>query len=478
MSTATASTAQAALPSDIFRPSCIRGQIRQTLTPAFCEQLGLALGSQAKAAGLNKIVVARDARLLSQDYATSLMTGINDAGVDVVDLMLAPIGLMQLAAHELAQGCGVMVSGGRSGAAWDGFKVMLGGIPLGPEAWRAILHRMETKAYVKGAGDFDREPYQEPYIDRVAAAIKLARPVKMVLDYGNGATAVLGTSLFKQLGCTVHEIWPQVDGNFPNHFPDPTTPDNLVDVISVQRSSGQGELGIVFSGDGAGLGVVDTRGYPVEPDRVLMFLAADLLSQQPGACIVGDVRCAEQVATFVTERGGRFVMAPVGHARVEEVMRETGAQLAGDAAGHYYFADQWWGHDDALYAAARLALAASRYPDMAASAAALAALPKNQTPAELRIKAEPATVQALIEDLATQPFDAATVQRLEGAAGPGGLEGLRLVWPNSMCVVRASTTTPGLALRFAGQTTKALQEAQTRFKAAFEVVRPGVALPL
>jgi phosphomannomutase/phosphoglucomutase len=469
--------ADLALPLEVFHPSCVRGQVRQTLTPAFCERLGLALGSEARARGFNKIVVARDARLLSQDYASSLMGGLNNAGVDVVDLTLAPIGVMQLAAHDMAQGCGVIVSGGRSAAAWDGFKVMLGGAPLVTADWLRLQERMSLAEFLKGSGEFDREPQLEAYVERMAAGIQLSRPVKLVVDHGNGATAVVGADLLKRLGCSVHEIWPQVDGNFPNHFPDPTLPDNFVDVISVQRSSAQGELGLVFSGDGAGLGVVDTRGYAVDPDRVLMLLAADLLAHTPGATVVGDARCSERVAAFVTALGGQFIMAPVGHARVEQVMRDSGAQLAGDLAGHYYFADHWLGHDDALYAAARLAQALSRHPDQAAGAAALAALPKAQAPTEIRMKAGAQTVDDLLQELAPQSFDGGKVLRLEGSASSGGLEGLRVVWPDGLCVVRASTTTAGLVLRFEGSTAPALQQAQARFKAAFAVIRPGVTLP-
>ncbi len=479
MSAALASAAPAApaAPADLFHPSCVRGLVRQALTPAFCEQLGLALGSEARARGFKKIAVARDARLLSQDYASSLMTGLNKAGLDVLDLTLAPIGVMQWAAHELAEGCGVMVSGGRSAASLDGFKAMLGGAPLVAADWQQLQQRMTLPELLTGSGDFDREPQLDAYVDHLASRIQLARPIKLVIDHGNGATAVVGADLLKRLGCSVHEIWPQVDGNFPNHFPDPTSPDSLVDVISVQRSSAQGELGIVFSGDGAGLAVVDTRGYAVDPDRVLMLLAADVLSESPGATIIGDVRSSERVARFVTERGGRFLMAPVGHARVEQLMRETGALLAGDLAGHFYFADGTQGHDDALYATARLALALARHPDMAAAAAALAALPKVQSPAEIRMKAGPQTVNDLLQDLAPLPFDGGKVLRLEGAATTSGLEGLRIVWADGLCVIRASTTSAGLALRFEGTTPATLQQAQTRFKAAFAVVRPGVNLP-
>jgi phosphomannomutase/phosphoglucomutase len=459
------------VPTDIFRPACIRGQVRQALTPAVYKELGLALGSEARARGFGKMVVARDGRLLSQDYAAMLMAGLNDAGIDVVDLMLAPIGVMQRAAHELAQGCGVMVTGGRSPAAWDGLKPMLGGAPLTGQELAALQARIDQQDYVKGSGEFERESYNEAYIEAMAADIKLARPVKVVLDYGNGAPAVLATELFTKLGCSVHEIWPQVDGNFPNHFPDPTVPDNLVDVISVQRSSAQGEVGIVLSCDGAGMAVVDTRGYAVEPDRVLMLLAAHLLASQPDAAVVGDLRSSERVAAYIASKGGRFSLAPVGHALVEQAMRATGAQLGGDLAGHYYFADRGHGHDDALYAAARLVQAIAAFPDAASAAAALAALPKAQAPAEIRIKADTGVAEELVQALATQGFGAGTLTQLDGDAA------LRVVWPDALCVARAATSTPGLALRFEGSTPDALRRAQGEFKTAFDAVRPGAALP-
>lgn len=464
----------AALPAEIFRPACIRGLVRQAITPALSEQLGLALGSEAKARGFGKMVVARDGRLLSQDYAAMLMAGLNDAGIDVIDLGLVPIGVMQWLAQQQAQGCGVMVTGGRSVAAWDGFKPMLGGVPLDASDFDALQARIAAQDFAKGSGEFDRESFNEAYIEAVAADIRLARPVKVVLDYGNGATAVLATELFTRLGCTVHELWPQVDGNFPNHFPDPTQADNLVDVVSVQRSSSQGELGIVFSCDGAGLGVVDMRGYPVDADRVLMFLAADLLARQPGAGLVADARASERVGALVASQGGRLTLAPVGHAAVEQALRAQGAALAGDLAGHYFFADRWHGHDDALYAAARLVEAISRLPDATAASAALAGLPKAQVPAEWRIKTEPGVAEALVAALIDHGLEDGRLSSLEGVQG---CYGLRVLWPDALCVARATTTATGLAIRFEAATPAALQQAQARFKAAFAVVRPGAALP-
>lgn len=459
-----------AVPPELFRPDCLRGLVRQTLTPAISEQIGLALGSEARARGFSKVVVGRDGRLLSQDYAGMLMAGLNDAGIDVIDLGLVPIGVMQQVAESQAQGCGVMVTGGRSPSAWGGFKLMLGGVPLGGQALQALAQRITTQDYVKGSGEFERDTYNETYIDQVVANIQLARPMKVVLDHGNGATAVLGAELFKRLGCTVHEIWPQVDGNFPNHFPDPTLPEHLVDVVSVQRSSAQGEIGIAFSCDGSGLGVVDMRGYAVDPDRVLMLLATDLPANQPGV-VVGDARLSPRVAAFMAARGGQAHLAPVGHAAVAAALRTHQAQLSGDGAGHYGFADRWHGHDDALYAAARIVQALSRYPDAAASSAALAALPKAQAPAEIRIKGEPGVAETLVAALAGSGLEGG---KLEAVAG---FTGLRVVWPDALCVVRATTTVPGLALRFEGSSAAALQQAQARFKAAFAQVRPGAALP-
>lgn len=459
---------------EIFRSDCIRAPARPTLDAATCEQLGLALGSQARAQGFERMVVARDGRLPSQDCAGMLMAGLNDAGVHVLDLGLAPIGVMQAAAHAEAGGCGVMVGGGRSAAPWNGFKPMLGGVPLAGDAVQALRRRIESQDFVKGSGDFDREGREQAYLDAVVASVRLARPLKVVLDHGNGSTAVVGAELFKRLGCTVHEIWPQVDGNFPNHFPDPTAADAFVDVISVQRSSQQGELAVVFSSDGAGVGAVDMRGYALDPERLLMLLAADVLAAHPGAVIVADARCSARVAAFVQQRGGRLVLAPVGHAHVEAVMKLEGALLAGDASGHFHFADRWHGHDDALYTAARLAEVLSKAADAAASAALVAALPKAQLPAEVRIKAEADVARPLVDALAAQEIGGVLPQRLET---DGQLSGLRVDWPDAMCVARVATTQPALALRFEGSDAAALQRAQAAFKAAFGRVRPGTPLP-
>lgn len=459
---------------EIFRSDCIRAPARPALDAKACEQIGLSLGSEARARGFTRLVVARDGRLPSQDCAGMLMAGLNDAGVHVLDLGLAPIGVMQAAAHAEAQGCGVMVGGGRSPAPWNGFKPMLGGVPLAGDDLQALRRRIEAQDFASGSGDFDREGREAAYVDAVQGAVALARPLKLVLDHGNGATATVGAELFKRLGCTVHEIWPQVDGNFPNHFPDPSAAESFVDAISVQRSSQQGEIAFVFSSDGAGVAAVDTRGYAIDPDRLLMLLAADVLAAQPGAAIVADVRCSARVAAFVAARGGRFVTAPVGHGHVEAVMKREGALLAGDATGHFFFADRWHGHDDALYAAARIAEVLSKSADAAAGAAVLAALPKAHVPAEVRLKAEAEVALPLLEALAAQEIGGVMPTRLET---DGRFSGLRVDWPDAMCVARVATTQAALAVRFEGTDAAALQRSQSAFKAAFARVRPGTPLP-
>lgn len=469
-----------AVAPELFRPDCLRGPARQTLSPASCEQIGQALGSQARARGFGKMVVGRDGRLLSQDHAGRLMAGLNDSGIDVIDLGLVPIGVLQHAAQALADGCGVMVTAGRSPAAWGGFKPMLGGTPLGSAALQDLARRIEAQDHLKGAGEFERDSHTERYLDHLVADLQVQRPLKVVLDHGNGATAVLGADLFKRLGCTVHEIWPQVDGNFPNHFPDPTLSTSLVDAVSVQRSSQQGSAAFVFGCDGASLAMVDTRGYLVEPDRVLMLLAGDLLARHPGATVVADARVSPRVQTFVEAAGGRLVMAPVGQGAVHAALLAHGALLAGDLTGHYWFADRGGpGLDDALYAAGRITevLAAASDP-----AALLAALPRAQAPSEWRLKAEAGTAEALVAAMAAvasdgwpAPLAPADLPQVEPV--PGFDHGLRLRWPAGLCVIRASTTTHGLAVRCEGQDAASLERAQATFKALLAAVHPGVSLP-
>lgn len=476
----TAPTAPAVAPpaSDaLFLDDGLRGTVRGLLTPAVAMALGRALGGEAQARGHRRLVVARDGRLPSQDLATALMGGLNEAGIDVLDLGLAPIGVMQQQAQAVAEGCGAMVSGGRSPASVNGIKAQLGGRPLTQPQWQALRARMATQDGRHGDGDFEREDRAADWIEAVAKDITVARPMKVVLDHGNGATAVAGAALFRRLGCTVHEIWPQVDGNFPNHFPDPTLPENWVDAVSVQRSSAQGEIAFVFSADGAGLAVIDQRGYPVEPDRVLALLAADLLQREPGAVIVADGRSAPRLAERIAAAGGELRLAPVGQASMAAALRVHGARLAGDQAGHLWFGDRGHGLDDALYAAARIVECLSRLPDAAAVQAALgAALPKAWLQPEWRIGCEDATARSLLAVLADLPPPAgARLEPLEGA--DGRLQLLRWVWPDGLAVARRLTTRAGLGLRFEGHDAAAGQRAQAAFKALFAQARPGAALP-
>jgi len=455
------------LSAEIFRPGSIRGLVRQTITPQVAEKIGLAIGSEALARGFKRIAVGRDGRLLSADYASALAGGINDAGVDVIDIGLCATPVLQFAAHEVADGCGVMITGGRSGAQWDGMRLMLGGVPLCGDAITALFRRIEAGDFAKGSGDYERESYNDAYIEKVAADIKLARPVKLVIDCGNGVTGAIVDALFRRIGCTVVEIFPQVDGNFANHFPDPTVRDNLVDLISSQRSSAQGEVGIAFSCDGAGLGVVDTRGYAVEADRVLMLLAADQLAGTPGLKVVGDVKTSPRLAGWLADKGGAISYAASGHGFIEAAMTADGATLGGEYTGHFYFRDRWHGHDDALYAAARIAEALSHQPD---GPAALAALPKAFTGQEVRIKVAEGEAAPLVAEIAA----AAT---FDGAPEIITTDGLRVVWPDGFGVLRASTTGPALTLRFEGANDAAYKRVQAAFRAAFQAVKPGVALP-
>ncbi|WP_028310439.1 phosphomannomutase/phosphoglucomutase [Derxia gummosa] len=455
------------VPADIFRPSSIRGLVRQTLTPQIAEQIGLAIGSEALARGRKKIAVGRDGRLLSADYASAVACGINDAGVDVIDIGLCATPVLQFAAHEVAGGSAVMVTGGRSNAQWDGMRVMLGGVPLCGDAIAALHRRIEAKDFAKGSGDYERDSFDEAYIEKVVAGIRLARPVKLALDCGNGATGAIAEELFKRIGCTVSTIWPQVDGNFPNHFPDPTVRDNLIDLVATQRSSQQGEVGIAFNCDGSGLGLVDTRGYAVDGDRVLMLLAADLAAGGVMPTVVADVKSSPRLAGWLAERGGSVAYAPSGHGFIEAAMAASGAVLGGEFGGHYFFRDRWHGHDDALYAAARIAEALSRTPD---GAAAIAALPKAVTAQEVRIKVGEGEAAPFVAEVAGKAV-------FDGAPEVETTDGLRVVWPDGFGVLRASGTGPALTLRFEGANDAAYKRVQAAFRAAFQAVRPGVALP-
>ncbi|KAA3649548.1 MAG: phosphomannomutase/phosphoglucomutase [Proteobacteria bacterium] len=455
------------LAPEIFKAYDIRGIIDKSLTPDVARAIGHALGSEARARQLKTIVVGRDGRLSGPSLAGALAEGICAAGVDVIDIGCVPTPLTYFAAYQLdADGC-VSVTGSHNPPDYNGFKMVLGGQTLFGELIQGLRQRIETGNLARGSGTVRQHAgIIDAYLERVIGDIRLARPMKIVIDCGNGVAGAVAPQLFRGLGCEVTELFCEVDGNFPNHHPDPSKPENLQDVIRALRDT-DAELGLAFDGDGDRLGVVTKDGQIIYPDRQLMLFAADVLSRVPGGQIIYDVKCTRNLAGWIRQHGGEPLMWNTGHALVKAKLKETGAPLAGEMSGHVFFKERWYGFDDGLYAGARLLEILSARPD---ANAALTALPDATSTPELNLK--------MAEG---EPFE--LVRRLrERAAFDGAdevitIDGVRVEYPDGFGLARPSNTTPVVVLRFEADSSAAIERIQAAFRSAIHTVWPGLTLP-
>ena len=451
---------------EIFKAYDIRGIVDKTLTVEVARAIGHALGSEAVARGQKTIAVGRDGRLSGPALAGALAEGICAAGVDVIDVGCVPTPLAYFAAYHLNTDSCVSVTGSHNPPDYNGFKMVLGGKTLFGEQIQGLLQRIQTGDLVEGRGTITQADVVDAYLDRVVGDIRLARPMKIVVDCGNGVAGAIAPTLFRRLGCTVTELFCEVDGSFPNHHPDPSKPENLQDVVRALRET-DAEIGLAFDGDGDRLGVVTKDGQIIYPDRQLMLFAEDVLSRVPGGQIIYDVKCTRNLAGWIRERGGEPLMWNTGHALVKAKLRETGAPLAGEMSGHMFFKERWYGFDDGLYAGARLLEILSARAD---ANAALKALPDAVSTPELNIK--------MAEG---EPFE--LVKRLKAQADFAGadevitIDGVRVEYADGFGLARPSNTTPVVVLRFEADSEAAIARIQHAFRAAIDAVWPGLALP-
>ena len=454
------------IAAEIFKAYDIRGIVDKTLTVEVARAIGHALGSEAVARGQKTIAVGRDGRLSGPALAGALAEGICAAGVDVIDVGCVPTPLAYFAAYHLNTDSCVSVTGSHNPPDYNGFKMVLGGKTLFGEQIQGLLQRIQTGDLVEGRGTITQADVVEAYLDRVVGDIRLARPMKIVVDCGNGVAGAIAPTLFRRLGCTVTELFCEVDGSFPNHHPDPSKPENLQDVVRALRET-DAEIGLAFDGDGDRLGVVTKDGQIIYPDRQLMLFAEDVLSRVPGGQIIYDVKCTRNLAGWIRERGGEPLMWNTGHALVKAKLRETGAPLAGEMSGHMFFKERWYGFDDGLYAGARLLEILSARAD---ANAALKALPDAVSTPELNIK--------MAEG---EPFE--LVKRLKAQADFAGadevitIDGVRVEYADGFGLARPSNTTPVVVLRFEADSEAAIARIQHAFRAAIDAVWPGLALP-
>lgn len=443
----------ASYPKEIFKAYDIRGIVGKTLTPAIAEAIGQAIGSEAIARKVASICIGRDGRLSGPELSDALSAGIRKAGVNVIDVGRVATPMLYFAAHQLETFSGVMVTGSHNPPDYNGFKMMLAGETLSGDAIQALLTRLEQGELSEGSGDYRTEEIAEAYLERIVGDIKLSRPMNIVVDCGNGVAGAFAPNLYRRLGCRVRELFCEVDGNFPNHHPDPSQPKNLQDLIHALAAT-DAELGLAFDGDGDRLGVVTKDGQIIYPDRQLMLFAGDVLSRNPGAKVIYDVKSTRNLAPWIKEMKGKPVMCRTGHSFIKAKMKETGALLAGEMSGHVFFKERWYGFDDGMYAGARLLEILSQAED---PSQVLNNLPNSISTPELNIKLQEGEHYALIERLQknarfTDPKQVIT------------LDGLRVEYEDGFGLARASNTTPVIVLRFEADSDEALSRIQADFR--------------
>ncbi|HCY62307.1 MAG TPA: phosphomannomutase/phosphoglucomutase [Oxalobacteraceae bacterium] len=454
------------LSQSIFKAYDIRGVIGKTLDAAIARQIGQAFGSAVRAKGEKNVVIGRDGRLSGPELASALAAGLQSAGVDVIDLGVVATPLVYFGTQVLDARSGIMVTGSHNPPDYNGFKMVLGGDAIYGEAIQALYQTIVKGEFASGDGSYRQHDLRDAYLQRIVGDVKLARPMKIAVDCGNGVAGAFAGDLYRAMGCEVTELFCEVDGNFPNHHPDPAHPENLQDLIRCLQQ-GDAEIGLAFDGDGDRLGVVTKDGQIIYPDRQLMLFAEEVLSRNPGQQILYDVKCTRHLAPWITQRGGQPLMWKTGHSLVKAKMRETGAPLGGEMSGHIFFKDRWYGFDDGLYAGARLLELLSRVKD---ASAILNALPQSASTPELQLQLQEGENFALIGKLQGEA-------RFPGADQIITIDGLRVEYPDGFGLARSSNTTPVIVMRFEAESQEALQRIQNEFRRVILAAKSDAALP-
>jgi phosphomannomutase len=447
-----------------FKAYDIRGIVGKTIDEAFAEHLGRAFGSAAKVAGEKAVAVGRDGRLSGPGLVAALIKGLKSTGLDVVDLgaVTTPM-LYYVAATRGKHGCnsGIQVTGSHNPKDYNGFKMVLAGRAIYGDEIQALRKRIEAEDYVTGTGRSAEMDILAEYRHRIVSDCKLVRKMKIVVDSGNGIPGASAPGILRALGCDVTELYSEVDGDFPNHHPDPSKPENLADLIRTVQTT-DAEIGLAFDGDGDRLGVVTKDGQIIYPDRQLMLFATDVLSRNKGATIIYDVKCTQRLAPAIRKAGGKALMWQTGHSLIKAKLKEIKAPLAGEMSGHIFFSERWYGFDDATYTAARLLeiLSRSKNPSKV-----LNDLPTSYSTPELNVPCAEGEPKQVVQRL------------LDNADFPGSqeiitIDGLRVEYADGFGLIRASNTTPVLVLRFEGHTPEALHRIEAQLMAALKAAKP------
>ena len=455
------------VPASIFRAYDIRGIVDDTLSEATTELIGRAVGSEAAVRGEQTVIVARDGRTSGPRLQAALIRGLQAAGRDVIDIGMVPTPVLYFATHTLPESrSGVMLTGSHNPPDYNGFKIVLAGDTLSGDAITALFGRIQAGNFTQGQGSVSSQDLRASYLERILSDVKVTRPLSAVVDCGNGVAGELGPQLIQRLGVTTTPLFDEIDGRFPNHHPDPGKPENLQDLIHHVQQSGA-DIGLAFDGDGDRLGVVTPRGRMIYPDHLLMLFATDMLSRNPGAKVVFDIKCTGNLAKVVSEAGGEPEMWRTGHSLIKARMKETDALLGGEMSGHIFFKERWYGFDDGLYAAARLLEILAQFSGDAD--AFFEQFPQDVSTPEINVSVADEEKFAIIETLAR-----------EGDFGEGiktTLDGIRVDYTDGWGLCRASNTTPALVLRFEGKDSAALARIRERFEKALHGIAPTLTIP-
>ena len=456
----------------IFKAYDIRGTYPRTLTEDLAEGLGRAFGTLAKQENIQTVAVGRDGRLSGPTLSAALIRGLVSVGIQVLDVGFTTTPQLYFAANTLCNS-GIQVTGSHNPKDDNGFKMVLGGRAIYGDEIQALRHIIEQETWALSSGGTVKNVDILPaYVDRIVSGIHLSRPMKIVVDSGNGIAGASAPGIFRALGCEVIELFSEVDGNFPNHHPDPSKPDNLKDLIATLKATGA-ELGLAFDGDGDRLGIVTNDGENIYPDRQMQLFAEDVLSRVPGGTILFDVKCSQRLAPAIRAAGGQALMFKTGHSLIKAKMKQIEAEggqapLGGEMSGHIFFKERWYGFDDGTYAGCRLLEIVSRSPN---ANAVLKALPTSFSTPELNVacqEGEPHALTAQLLKVASQHFSA--------PAEISDIDGLRVDWPDGFGLIRASNTTPVLVLRFEGHTEEALHRIEHHMLDLLKTVKPDASL--
>ncbi|MEN8204609.1 MAG: phosphomannomutase/phosphoglucomutase [Pseudomonadota bacterium] len=454
------------IDASIFRAYDIRGVVDQSLTINTVRLIGCAIGSEALQRGRNTIVVGRDGRLSGPSLSEALIAGITSTGCDVKYIGCVPTPVLYFATYYLDTQSGVVVTGSHNPPDYNGLKIVIDGETLSGKSIQSLRERIEARNFISGKGSVEEIDVVPDYIERIRSDVVVARPLKVVVDCGNGVAGGVVPQLLKTLGYEVTELFCEVDGNFPNHHPDPSKAENMQDLVAAVGAN-QADIGLAFDGDGDRLGVVTADGRIIWPDRVLMLYAIDILARNPGGQIIYDVKCTRYLDSIIRDHGGEPLMWKTGHSFIKSKIRETGALLAGEMSGHIFIKERWYGFDDALYAAARLLEILAK--DERSSTEVFAALPDSVNTPEINVAMRegepPVFINQLLENAR---FEGATVSTIDG---------LRADFEDGWGLVRASNTTPVLVLRFEADNEEALARIMGDFRRVMLQINMHLALP-